>query len=514
MSYQKASPAKSFLVGITISILSILGYFSYQHLTTGREIAISSVKSPVAGIQVSNWLSGNADGSAKEAGPELFVNGMGMKFVRLPGLEIAFGIHEVTREQFRFFAESVGMEELAWLNRITPAGLSQEDNHPVVNVSWEEATRFCEWLSKQEGIAFRLPTDYEWSVAAGLDRETSFLSPGERSEKAAAKYFWGNKWQTGTPVENYADKSHETMTGSTGCFPFDDGFPATAPVGSFPPNHLGIFDMGGNVSEWVYDWFRGRDEFKTIRGASFSSGMTNKEVHRIGFRSMSEPSTRSERFGFRIVAEISDKLHRATGEEAISVEKSEPVLESAIAAAVLEYDGPVIEPPVPNESIATVPLPYEDALIQKKAIRVTYTGKDGINVRKDRSFGSGNILGAILKQSTIPLQQIGEDSRVDTETWVNVEVTGWMPTKNSTHIFLKDQGDGTWRVVWNKPGDRFVAMRSGVSSDNTLICKVSYDTVVEEIEAREVGNRHYIKATFTGWAVKKNVSRSYISDIR
>ncbi|MDF1815878.1 MAG: SUMF1/EgtB/PvdO family nonheme iron enzyme [Verrucomicrobiales bacterium] len=539
MKFFRMSPVKFFVAGAGITL--VLNCFLYiSQLVTDHEVSSVSVsKTPKFGSLISKAFAGDAD-SRNKAG--VFTNGMGMHFVPLPDLDIGFGVYEVTKEQFRFFAEATGLEEKRWLNRVTRAGLSQPDNHPVVNVSWEEATRFCEWLSKQENTVFRLPTDYEWSVAAGLDPETSFLSPCLRSKDAPEEYFWGEKWQTENPVGNYADKSHESITGSTGCFPFDDGYPATAPVGSFLPNKFGIYNMGGNVSEWVYDWYRSRDEFKTVRGASYGSGLLHKEAHYKGFRAMSTPAFRSEYFGFRIVAENLEKLHAVDSAIAPEIASAAPAVETPVdmPAQVQVYDPPVynsatvavqemvasfpafapsteevaVEPPVPtaDESPALAMEAVDPA--GTKPVWVTYTGKDGVNLREDQSFESGNKLGAIFSQSTMPLLQIGEDVRIDTETWVNVEVKGWLPTKNSTHSYLADQGDGTWKVTWSKPNDRFVAMRAGTSSEDTLISKVSYATVVEELDQETIGSRHYILAKFSGWVVKQNTSRSYISDLK
>lgn len=164
--------------------------------------------------------------------------------------------HEVTNAQFRKFRPShrsglVGQHTL------------DLDNQPVVNIAWEDAVQYCNWLSEQEGLkpayvrkgdtyvavtpmtnGYRLPTDAEWEWVARHDPATGALR----------RYPWGDALPVAPGSGNYADSSARLLV-QTVVPGYDDGFAATAPVGRFPPNPLGLFDIGGNVAEWVHDYY-------------------------------------------------------------------------------------------------------------------------------------------------------------------------------------------------------------------------------------------------------------------
>ena len=121
-------------------------------------------------------------------------------------------------------------------------GFEQTDNHPVVCVSWNDANAYCKWLSEENQRTFRLPTEAEWEYVCRAGRADLFCS-GSTSEDLAV-------------VANAADQSLQNIFPlAQGCGIHEDGFPFTAPVGSFSPNAWGVFDMHGNVGEWCQDWF-------------------------------------------------------------------------------------------------------------------------------------------------------------------------------------------------------------------------------------------------------------------
>jgi formylglycine-generating enzyme required for sulfatase activity len=136
-----------------------------------------------------------------------------------------------------------------------------DDGQPVVRVSWEDAARFCNWLSDKEGLphayselgtkvfatspmttGYRLPTEAEWTWVARYAGHDPL------------RYPWGNEMPPTPKAGNFADQSaratvHTVIDG------YDDGFPVTAPPGSFAPTSLGLYDLGGNVAEWTHDLY-------------------------------------------------------------------------------------------------------------------------------------------------------------------------------------------------------------------------------------------------------------------
>ncbi len=196
----------------------------------------------------------------------------------------AIGAREVTNREFREFR--------AGHRSGAVSGHSLEtDHHPVVRVSWDDAAAYCNWLSEKESLppayvasggvhvlasppttGYRLPTEAEWELSARYAGGT------------ASKYPWGESLPVPAGAGNFADESAEGMVATT--IPsFNDSFPATAPVDSFAANALGLYNLGGNVAEWVTDHYEmappataadpvgpPAGEFHVIRGASYLHG--------------------------------------------------------------------------------------------------------------------------------------------------------------------------------------------------------------------------------------------------
>ena len=142
----------------------------------------------------------------------------------------------------------------------------QSGNHPVVGVSWIEAKEFCRWLTELEQRAklipstafYRLPTDREWTLLLGRFEEEDAL-PRELDENGDGAFVWGLNWPASPGSANLGEDEEI------------DSFSYTSPVGSFPANALGFFDLAGNVWEWCEDWYDENQVYRVLRGGSWRS---------------------------------------------------------------------------------------------------------------------------------------------------------------------------------------------------------------------------------------------------
>jgi len=226
---------------------------------------------------------------------------------------LGMGVYEITVGEFREFAtathhKSAGCQrydgtwqassELNWNN----VGYAQAATHPVACVSWRDAREYAAWLSHQTGQRYRLPSDSEWEYAA-------------RAGSAAPRP-WTTHTEAACSDANVADQTAAQQYPGWKVHPCSDGYVYSSPVGSFQPNEFGLYDMLGNVFEWVQDcwhpdyegapadgsaWLSGDCSQRDMRGGSW---FTTPSLVSASARNRFEDTYRSNSVGFRLVREI------------------------------------------------------------------------------------------------------------------------------------------------------------------------------------------------------------------
>ncbi|MCE9590603.1 MAG: formylglycine-generating enzyme family protein [Planctomycetes bacterium] len=194
------------------------------------------------------------------------------------------------------------MLDCSWRN----PSFDQKGDHPVVQVSWNDARGFCDWLSKKSGKRVVLPTESQWEYACRAGTKTA--------------YPWGDNPDDGKGWANCADQSLKKKlpnAPATGMyFSWEDGFVFTSPVGSFKANAFGLYDMTGNAWQWCQDRYgdykkeaatdpTGADtgDLRVLRGGSWSD---LPGFCRSASRDSGGPDERLGDDGFRVVVEGTD----------------------------------------------------------------------------------------------------------------------------------------------------------------------------------------------------------------
>ncbi len=183
-------------------------------------------------------------------------------------------------------------------------GFDQGDNHPVVNVTWNDAVALARWLSREEGRTYRLPTEAEWEYACRAGGQGRY----QHGDDPAGLTRVGNTFDEDSAAHwpKWRDRA----------VPGRDGHAFTAPVGSYASNAFGVHDLHGNVWEWVSDWY-GEDYYarsptddpqgpadgnvKVRRGGSWH---TWPLYTRCAFRNWNTVQTRYPLVGIRLVREV------------------------------------------------------------------------------------------------------------------------------------------------------------------------------------------------------------------
>ncbi len=208
-----------------------------------RMIALGLDKSPndlsqrtMAMLERKGWIQTPEQEAIEAALKKAGENTLGMRFKPVPGTKVLFSVWETRVQDYELFIQSTG---LRWFR----PDFVKEASHPAVNISWEDAKSFCRWLSKKEGKTYRLPTDEEWSWAAGIGKRETGNTPKAKDGKILGAYPWGTQWPPPSGIGNFALSLQV------------DSFEHTSPVGSFKPNPYGLYDLDGNARKWCEDFY-------------------------------------------------------------------------------------------------------------------------------------------------------------------------------------------------------------------------------------------------------------------
>lgn len=223
-----------------------------------------------------------------------------------------FSVFEVTNGEFKKF----NADHSSGTFQSLALGL---DSQPVSQVTWQDAALYSNWLSEQEGLplfyqvandevigfdpestGYRLPTEAEWAWIARTDGSDSVL-----------RFTWGNQLPPAENAGNFADISAQAYLGDI-LFNYNDGFIGSAPVGDFAANYHGVYDIEGNVAEWVHDIYGSvgslggateidplgleSGQYHTVRGSSWSHGSITEL--RLSFRDFADEPR--DDLGFRV----------------------------------------------------------------------------------------------------------------------------------------------------------------------------------------------------------------------
>lgn len=205
-----------------------------------------------------------------------------------------------------FAMNAVGKNE--WQDNVNwrNPGFQQSKDHPVVYMSWNDAKAYANWLKKSETLNYRLPTEAEWEYACRANTKTA--------------YWWGDKHDRSGKVANVRDQSYlEFNKNLEDIMNANDGFIHTSPVGSYQPNAFELYDMIGNVWEWVEDYYGPYKTGGTQVDPTGPKEGTARVARGGGFRNAPDRLRSAARFqdgaecrfagmGFRLVLEVDEQL--------------------------------------------------------------------------------------------------------------------------------------------------------------------------------------------------------------
>ncbi len=211
----------------------------------------------------------------------------------------AIGIHEVTNVQWQACIQDDGCDSLEYDTTI-------DKQHPVTQISWQQANQYMKWLTKKTGYTYRLPSNAEWEYAA-------------RGDLGMNRYFNLEPADVCTFGNVYDETAEAELSYGLDVLPCEDRETMLAQVGSFTPNQFGIFDTIGNVFEWTEDCpnpgGQGRGGFPatgepwldgdcSLRGYRGSSWLSNEPYYLTESTRFKDLTSNEEDLGFRVVREL------------------------------------------------------------------------------------------------------------------------------------------------------------------------------------------------------------------
>jgi hypothetical protein len=365
--------------------------------------------------------------------------------VRIPDQTFEAGKYEVT------FAEWDACVAAGGCNGYNPddEGWGRA-NRPVINVSWDDAQAYAEWLSQRTGQSYRLLTSEEWEIVARAETTTA--------------YSWGDEPpvcdQTARNGANFRDCTDRR----------------TQPVGSFQPNGFGLYDIHGNVWEWVQDIAGSR---RVLRGGSWYN---YPQVLRSANRFWYLPSDSNLTLGFRLARDLAGAGETGSGAGAVAEPFDCSVYHRRNAPLVFHAMDPNIPPSLPTQrivisagmtvpisvghyrpgsAIQSVPLGCMDWLVSpSSAARISQDGA-AIEISSEAQPGSEILLTGTLRGSqrgagseTVRILVVDEVARQLIGTWSFDEVRGCDGVQIDPPVEIRFEADNGLSATWT-PFERY-----------------------------------------------------------
>ena len=311
------------VAAVSLAILTSVGFNKAEAIRPQAGSAFTDLnKAREENTRLSNEIGSQRNSGSRPSEVSLnapFTNSLGMRFAPVPGVQALFSVWETRVQDYEAFAKTRPGGDTSWRNPVfEDVAVTPGLTHPVVNVSWNDALDFCQWLTATERRAgtlpanrrYRLPSDLAWSAAVGLPREHAKYrtTPLSRNGQIKGVYPWGTQWPPPRGAGNFADVTKNQRFDDIFEFieGYDDGFATTSPVGSFPASNVGLHDLAGNVSEWCYDSYFDdlEDKARVLRGGDWRDVAPRSLLS--SCRSYGGPNLRSDSVGFRVVLGVDE----------------------------------------------------------------------------------------------------------------------------------------------------------------------------------------------------------------